>query len=263
MHAAGVPAGVFNLVNGDGAGCRRGHRQPSGHRHGLVHRLDPRRRRGGQGAAPTVKRVAQELGGKSPNIILEDAEIANSVRGGVVSMMLQLRPVLQCADPHAGAARADGRGHRHRHGSRRAGHRRRPQRQRARSARWVKDPVGQDPAPDQGRHRRGRDSGHRRPRPSGRPGQGLLCEAHRLRQRHQRHDHRPRRDLRAGAVASSATTTSIRRSRSATTPNTASPAMSRERPRQGARRGPQDPRRPGVDQSSAAATRTRPSAATR
>ena len=38
-------------------------------------------------AAPTVKRVTQELGGKSPNIILPDADLAKAVGGGVMSVM--------------------------------------------------------------------------------------------------------------------------------------------------------------------------------
>lgn len=39
-------------------------------------------------AAPTVKRVAQELGGKSPNIVLDDDSFAGSVAAGVAAMML-------------------------------------------------------------------------------------------------------------------------------------------------------------------------------
>ncbi len=39
-------------------------------------------------AAPTVKRVAQELGGKSPNVILDDADLKAAVSAGVVSCML-------------------------------------------------------------------------------------------------------------------------------------------------------------------------------
>ena len=35
-----------------------------------------------QNAAPTVKRVAQELGGKSPNILLDDADFETAVKGG-------------------------------------------------------------------------------------------------------------------------------------------------------------------------------------
>ncbi len=37
-------------------------------------------------AAPTVKRVSQELGGKSPNIILEGADLTKAVTGGVMHM---------------------------------------------------------------------------------------------------------------------------------------------------------------------------------
>ncbi|GIR69545.1 MAG: hypothetical protein CM15mP74_07960 [Halieaceae bacterium] len=39
-----------------------------------------------QNAAPTVKRVTQELGGKSPNIILEDADLEAAVTRGVMHM---------------------------------------------------------------------------------------------------------------------------------------------------------------------------------
>src|SRR5205085_7104121 len=39
-------------------------------------------------AAPTVKRVSQELGGKSPNIVLDDADFAKGVAAGVTVMML-------------------------------------------------------------------------------------------------------------------------------------------------------------------------------
>ena len=107
LDAAGVPAGVFNLVNGDGPASARADPAHPRHRHGVVHRLDPRRHRGGQGnAAPTVKRVRQELGGKSPNIILEDADLKSRGRQRRRRVHEQLRPVLQRADPHAGAARS-------------------------------------------------------------------------------------------------------------------------------------------------------------
>ena len=39
-----------------------------------------------QNAAPTVKRVTQELGGKSPNIILDDADLEAAVTRGVLHM---------------------------------------------------------------------------------------------------------------------------------------------------------------------------------
>ena len=54
---------------------RRGDRRASRHRHGLVHRLDRAGIRVAKLAADTVKRVAQELGGKSANIILPDADL--------------------------------------------------------------------------------------------------------------------------------------------------------------------------------------------
>ncbi|MCB1479646.1 MAG: aldehyde dehydrogenase family protein [Rhodobiaceae bacterium] len=83
MHEAGVPDGVFNLVNGDGPTV------------GQVLASHPKidfvsftgSTRAGilvaKAAADTVKRVAQELGGKSPNIILPDAELEAAVTSGV------------------------------------------------------------------------------------------------------------------------------------------------------------------------------------
>ena len=88
MHAAGVPAGVFNLVQGDGPGV------------GVALTVHPdvdmvsftgSTRAGIQiakNAADTVKRVHQELGGKSPNLVLEDADFAATLPGtlqGVVA----------------------------------------------------------------------------------------------------------------------------------------------------------------------------------
>jgi aldehyde dehydrogenase (NAD+) len=83
MHEAGVPAGVFNLVNGTGAdvGARM-----SSHPEVDMVSFTGSTRAGilvAQAAAPTVKRVAQELGGKSPNIILPNADLAAAVAGGV------------------------------------------------------------------------------------------------------------------------------------------------------------------------------------
>lgn len=82
MHEAGVPAGVFNLVNGDGItvgeamSCHPGIDMMSftgSTRAGIAV---------AKGAADTVKRVAQELGGKSANIILNDADFESAVTGG-------------------------------------------------------------------------------------------------------------------------------------------------------------------------------------
>ncbi|WP_353200323.1 aldehyde dehydrogenase family protein [Sandarakinorhabdus sp.] len=88
LHAAGVPAGVFNLVNGDGPGVGTA---LSGHRHVDMVSFTGSTRAGiavAKNAADTVKRVAQELGGKSPNIVLPDADLVKAVTGGVQSVMM-------------------------------------------------------------------------------------------------------------------------------------------------------------------------------
>ncbi len=86
MHEAGVPAGVFNMVNGDGAGVGTA---LSRHPDVDMMSFTGSTRAGtlvAQNAAPTVKRVTQELGGKSPNIVLEDADLEQAVTGGVMHM---------------------------------------------------------------------------------------------------------------------------------------------------------------------------------
>lgn len=87
MHEAGVPAGVFNLVNGDGPGVGS---SLSAHPDVEMVSFTGSTRAGvlvAQAAAPTVKRVAQELGGKSPNIVLPNADLQKAVAGGVMQMM--------------------------------------------------------------------------------------------------------------------------------------------------------------------------------
>ena len=82
LDAAGVPAGVFNLVNGDGPGVGTALAQ---HPDVAMVSFTGSTRAGvlvAQNAAPTVKRVAQELGGKSANILLDDADFEKAVRGG-------------------------------------------------------------------------------------------------------------------------------------------------------------------------------------
>ncbi len=83
LHDAGVPAGVFNLVNGDGVSV--GEAMSS---HPDIHMMSfTGSTRAGiavaKASADSVKRVAQELGGKSANIILEDADLQAAVSGGV------------------------------------------------------------------------------------------------------------------------------------------------------------------------------------
>jgi aldehyde dehydrogenase (NAD+) len=87
IHEAGVPPGVFNLVNGDGpttGAALAAHP-------GVDFMSFTGSTVGGiavaHAAADTVKRVTQELGGKSPNIILEDADIEASVARDVRTLM--------------------------------------------------------------------------------------------------------------------------------------------------------------------------------
>jgi aldehyde dehydrogenase (NAD+) len=82
LDAAGVPAGVFNLINGDGPTVGSA---MSSHPDIAMVSFTGSTRAGvavAQNAAPTVKRVAQELGGKSANVILADADFERAVRGG-------------------------------------------------------------------------------------------------------------------------------------------------------------------------------------
>lgn len=85
MHDAGTPPGVFNLVNGDGAGVGAA---LSAHPNVDMISITGSTRAGilvAQAAAATVKRVAQELGGKSPNILLPDADFTKAVAPGVAA----------------------------------------------------------------------------------------------------------------------------------------------------------------------------------
>jgi aldehyde dehydrogenase (NAD+) len=85
MHAAGVPAGVYNMVNGDGPSVGQA---MSSHPDIDMMSFTGSTRAGilvAKAAADTVKRVSQELGGKSANIVLPDADIASSVSKGVQS----------------------------------------------------------------------------------------------------------------------------------------------------------------------------------
>src|SRR5215467_9193413 len=84
LHDAGVPKGVVNLVNGDGPGVGAAiSRHPDidmvsftgSTRAGILV---------AKGAATTVKRVVQELGGKSANIVLPDADLEKAIPAGVL-----------------------------------------------------------------------------------------------------------------------------------------------------------------------------------
>lgn len=83
MHEAGVPKGVFNLVNGDGPTVGNA---ISTHPDIDMISFTGSTRAGvlvAEAAAPTVKRVCQELGGKSANIILQDADLQLAARCNV------------------------------------------------------------------------------------------------------------------------------------------------------------------------------------
>ncbi|UXA12674.1 aldehyde dehydrogenase family protein [Mycobacterium sp. SMC-8] len=88
LDAAGVPAGVYNLVYGDGPGVGAA---ISSHPDIDMVSFTGSTRAGvevARNAAPTVKRVTQELGGKSPNIVLDDQDFAKSVAAGTSVMMV-------------------------------------------------------------------------------------------------------------------------------------------------------------------------------
>ena len=87
MDQAGFPAGVYNMVNGDGPGVGA---VISSHPDVDMVSFTGSTRAGilvAKAASETVKRVTQELGGKSPNIIFEDADLETAVSSGVAHMM--------------------------------------------------------------------------------------------------------------------------------------------------------------------------------
>ena len=88
MDKAGVPDGVFNLINGDGPGV--GTALTS---HPMIDMISftGSERAGSlvaQNAAPTIKRVTQELGGKSANIILDDTNLEAAVQQGATFVFI-------------------------------------------------------------------------------------------------------------------------------------------------------------------------------
>ncbi|AHG48324.1 aldehyde dehydrogenase (plasmid) [Rhizobium leguminosarum bv. trifolii CB782] len=90
IEEAGFPAGVFNLVNGDGPSVGSA---LASHPDVDMISITGSTRAGiavAQAAAPTVKRVAQELGGKSPNVILPDADLDFAVSMGIAAAFRNL-----------------------------------------------------------------------------------------------------------------------------------------------------------------------------
>jgi aldehyde dehydrogenase (NAD+) len=84
LHEAGVPKGVFNLINGTGVEVGAA---LASHPEVDMVSFTGSTRAGTEVAklaATTVKRVHQELGGKSPNILLDDADFERAVKAGVL-----------------------------------------------------------------------------------------------------------------------------------------------------------------------------------
>jgi len=87
IDQAGIPDGVYNMLNGDGAGVGAA---ISSHPDIQMLSFTGSTRAGilvAKSAADSIKRVTQELGGKSPNIIFEDADLEPAVRGAVRNIM--------------------------------------------------------------------------------------------------------------------------------------------------------------------------------
>ncbi|MDG1473452.1 MAG: aldehyde dehydrogenase family protein, partial [Porticoccaceae bacterium] len=87
MDHAGIPGGVYNMINGDGPDVGS---VIASHADVDMVSFTGSTRAGilvAKAAADTVKRVTQELGGKSPNIIFDDADLETAVTSGVMHMM--------------------------------------------------------------------------------------------------------------------------------------------------------------------------------
>ena len=88
LDEAGVPAGVFNMLHGDGAKVGP---LLAAHPQVDMVSLTGSTRSGASAArhaAETIKRVSLELGGKSANIILDDAPLEEAVTAGVMALMM-------------------------------------------------------------------------------------------------------------------------------------------------------------------------------
>jgi hypothetical protein len=202
IHEAGVPKGVFNLVNGDGPGVGA---TLSAHPDVDMMSFTGSTRAGvlvAQAAAPTVKRVAQELGGKSPNIVLPSADLQKAVSGGVIQMMTNSGQSCNAPsrmfvqkdqqDEAIAIAKATAESVKVMMPAEANPWRHRPD--------LECQPVPEGTGSHSEGHRRRRDARRRWPGPSGRLQQGLLRPPNRLRQCHQRHDDRSRGNLRTGAL---------------------------------------------------------------
>ena len=154
MHAAGVPEGVYNMVQGEGGVVGAA---MSAHPDIDMMSFTGSTRAGilvAQAAATTVKRVCQELGGKSANILLPDVDFQTAVTKGVVGMMGNSGQ--SCNAPTRMFVPADRQDEVKAIAKAAAEKRRRRRRQRSEDhdrTGGQRGSVQQDPAPDPGRHR--------------------------------------------------------------------------------------------------------------
>ena len=88
FHEAGIPAGVYNLVDGDGPTVGAAIAGHPGIRMVSFTGSTAAGIEVAKRAADNVKRVHQELGGKSPNVILDDADLAKAVTENIYRLML-------------------------------------------------------------------------------------------------------------------------------------------------------------------------------
>ena len=117
VDAAGVPAGVFNLIHGDGLTVGSA---LSAHPKVDMVSFTGSTRAGvavAKAAADTVKRVHQELGGKSANIILPDANLETAVTAGVAGCFINAGQSCKRANPDVCQSRPAVRSRAHRHPS--------------------------------------------------------------------------------------------------------------------------------------------------
>ena len=201
MHAAGVPAGVYNMVQGEGGVVGAA---MSAHPDIDMMSFTGSTRAGilvAQAAAQTVKRVAQELGGKSANILLPDVDFQTAVTKGVLGMMGNSGQ--SCSAPTRMFVPADR--HEEVKAIAKAAAESRGRRRRARSTRTNLGPVVSEVQFNKIQRliQAGIDEGAELvtggPGPAGAPQSRLLRAPDGVCRCAQRHDHRARGNLRPGA----------------------------------------------------------------
>jgi hypothetical protein len=224
-----MPAGVLNVITGDGRRDRRRADRQSAGAQADLHRLDRGRPHADARSAPTIKKLSLELGGNAPFIVFDDADLDAAVEGAILSASTAT-PARPASAPTASTCRT-------------ASTTPSPPSWPRRPCKALKVGNGasrgaQGPLIDAGGGRQGRGA-HRRCAAKGAKvltggkrhalGRHLL-RAHRAGRRHQRCWWRARRPS-ARWRRCSASRPRTRPSRWPTPPNSASPATSTPRPR--------------------------------